>query len=462
MVRILVLLLVLSGAHGLFGGHGLLAQEALSFERDPSPKLFVTDFTWYHANERANGGVDPRSLACTRAQPRRAAGEIATTDYLSSDGYYGGKYRRFKSHGIDGVAFVVTDRVPDSFDGGNTVQAAELAIEAGLDFFAYYDLFVTTAKESRLVLCTPGSKCPLGPGAERIPAYNLNTRPRIYDQLLEDFERIAVHMIQPHMAGEGASAGYLMLEDENGNRVLDEMGLPRPVIALYIARTLADKSANFAKIGQLMDEVTDIFRSLGLGKPAMVLDVIFWVTPTAEILDTPYDPEIVEAFGDHAVAITWYGFFDTFRGGLKNITNDGPRPPMEVWAKYLNQQYQRARDLLVASEQPLMIWPGGQTQIDTRDIQVDGCRRRGINVVYHLRSAEDWRAMLTRMLSNGWRPQVSGQAPLQTLSIITNAGEWFESGGVDFTRPDKAGECGFPFNWCESLLQVIREEDRHP
>lgn len=437
----------------------LAAQEGLAFERDPRPKLFVTDFTWYYPNRQDDGAVDARSLACTPTVPRLAFGEITATDYLSSDGYYGGKYRRFKDYGVDGIAFVVTDRIPDSIEGANLVQAADLAAAAGLEFFAYYDIFSTAVKESAMVLCLRGGKCALRPGDERVPAYNLAARPRLYEQLRDDFEAIARHLVQPHMSAGGG--GYLMLEDASGERVLDEEGLPRPVITLYIARTLSDNRGNLRRIDELMDEVTDVFRSYGIGRPAMVLDVIFWVTPSEEDLESPYDPAIVDAFGDSAVAVTWYGFFDVFRGNRKHISNDGPRPPMEVWAKYLNQQYVRTRDALADNGQPLMLWPAGQTQIDTRDVAVEGCRRRNLNVVYHLRSADDWRAMLSRVVNNAWRPR-GDERPLQTVALVTNAGEWFEMGAIDVTRPDRFGECSFPFHWCESLLEVVREEDRYP
>jgi hypothetical protein len=439
------------------GSGVVLAQDAVTLERDPRPKLFVTDFAWYRPNQRPDGGVEAASLACARAQPRRAFGDVTATDYLSSDGYYGEKYKRFKSHGIDGIAFLVTDRIPDSFDGGNVVQLAQLAAAADLDFFAYYDLFVNTAKTSGLYLCLGGGGCRVPPRGERVPFYNLASRPRLYDQLREDFESIARHLVVPHMDAEGA--GYLMLEDVDGARVLDEAGLPRPVIAITIAREFSDKKASLRRLGELMDELTEVYRGLGLGKPALVLDVIFWVTPRAQAFEHPYDADLLEAFGDHAVAVTWYGFIDPFRGDLRGITNDGPRPPMAVWARHLNQHYRLTRDALAADGFPLMIWPGGQTQIDTRVADVEGCRDRGLGIFYHLRSAEDWRTMLTRVLANAWRPPRADGPPLQTVALVTNAGEWYEIGAIDFTGPDRDGQCSFPYNWCEALLRVIREED---
>ncbi len=433
------------------------AQDEVTFERDPRPKLFVTDFTWYQPNERRNGKAHPSSLACSRAQPRRAFGEITATDYLSSDGYYAEKYRRFKSHGIDGIAFLMTDRVPDSFDGANLIQQADLAVTAGLDFFVYYDLFVNTAKTSNLLLCLPAAPCPVPAGKKRVPEYNINTRPQLYAQLREDFESIAQHLVLPHM--DAAGPGYQMLEDATGERVLDEFGLPRPVIAITIAREFSDRPANLRRIGELMEETTEVFRTLGLGRPALVLDVIFWVTPRAEVFESPYDLDLLEAFADYAVAISLYGFFDPFRGGLKNITNDGRRPPLEVWAKYLHQHYAKTRDMLADDGQELAIWPAGQTQFDLRPVEVEGCLDQGIDFFYHLRSKEDWRAMLTRVLKNGWRPSSADGPALQTLALITNAGEWFETGGIDLTHRDRYGECSYPYNWCGELLQVIREED---
>ena len=432
---------------------------AVELEIDPSPKLFVTDFTWYHPNERDDGHLNERSLACTRAAPRRAFGEIAATDYLSSAGYYGEKYQRFRRRGVDGIAFMMTDRVPDSFDGSNLVQAARLAREAGLQFFAYYDLFVRTAKESRMILCLPGSQCRLPPGATRVPSYNLAARPRLYEQLRDDLVSLAEHVVQPHM--DAAEGGYLMLEDAAGRRVLDEQGLPRPVIAIYIAREFSDKPASLARLGKLMDEVTDVYRGLGLGRPAMVLDVLFWATRSTDDVELTYDPEIVEAFGQSAVALTWYSFFDPYRGALRNVTNDGKRPPIAVWGKLLHQRYRQAREELSANGRELMLWPGVQTQIDTRVAERDGCQQRNVEVVYHLRDREDWRTMLVRGYRNAARPRTSG-TPLQTVVVVANAGEWFEIGALDYTHRDSSGKCSFPYHWCEALLDVVDEEDRHP
>jgi hypothetical protein len=440
------------------------AQTSEALEIDPRPKIFVTDFTWYRPNEKADGSLDEGSLACARAQPRRALGNITATDYLSSEGYYGEKYKRYKRRGVDGIAFLMTDRVPDSFAGSNLVAVSGLAKEAGLQFFAYYDLFVRSAKESKLILCLPGSQCRLPTGTQRIPSFNINASPQLYEQLRNDFRSLAEHVIVPHMdpveGGEADGGGYLMLEDADGQRVVDEEGLPRPVIALYIARELSDKPASQTRLGELMAEVTEIFRGFGLGRPAMVLDVLFWATRTEENLDLTYDAEIVEAFGESAVAITWYSFFDPYRGGLKNITNDGPRPPISVWGKFLHQRYTQAREEMAANGHELMLWPGAQTQMDTRVADVKGCQQRSVEIAYHLRDREDWRTMLDRAYRNTARP-TSG-TPLQTMVIVTNAGEWREVGALDYTHRDSSGECSYPYNWCTDLLDVIAEEDRYP
>ena len=92
--------------------------------------------------------------------------------------------------------------------------------------------------------------------------------------------------------------------------------------------------------------------------------------------------------------------------------------------------------------------------------KIEGCNDRGIEVVYHLRSAANWRTMLTRALINAWRPAGEG-VPLQTVTIISNAGEWFEGGGLDDTAPDASGRCRFPWNSCGALLDVVAEEDRY-
>ena len=436
------------------------ASAQAAFELDPAPKIFLTDFTWYDGNTTSRGRPNPRSLACTRSQPRRAAGEITSADYLSSAGYYAEKYRRFQSRGVDGIAFLVTDRLSGSFDGENAVAAAGWAAEAGLDFFAYYDLFVASGRVSNMVLCFPGSPCRKQPGPRAVFDYNLNTRPQLYTQVRDAFVEIGERLAAPHLNPAPGQGGYAFLETATGERVLDEQGLPRPLLALFIARELSDQPGNLAKIGELLDEVTDAYRTLGLGKPALVLDVIFWATPTYEAdLERAYDPEIVAAFGDHAVAITWYGFFDTYRAGRFNIANDGPRPPMEVWAKKLHQRYQESLAELEGDGFELMLWPGIQTQIDTR--VAPGCSQQGKpEVVYHLRSAEDWRTMLDRGYRNAFRP-ASG-TPLQTTVIVANAGEWFETGGLDYTATDARGRCSFPYHWCTSLLDVLEEEDRYP
>lgn len=435
------------------------AQDAVALEIDPTPKLFVTDFTWYYPNEREDGTVRTQSLACTRAAPRRAFGEIAATDYLSSEGYYGEKYQRFKNRGVDGIAFVMTGRVPDSFDGANLVQAAYLAKAAGLQFFVYYDLFVRTARESRLILCLPGSQCDVPAGGKRVPSYHVAAYPELYEQLRDDFVSLAENVILPHM--DATEGGYLMLEDAAGRRVLDEQGLPRPVLAIYIAREFNDGRASLRRLGELMEEVTETYRGLGLGRPAMVLDVLFWATRSEDDIEVTYDPEIVDAFGESAVALTWYSFFDPYRGGLRNVTNDGKRPPIAVWAKLLHRRYVQAREEMATNGHELMLWPGVQTQIDTRTAERPGCQPRDVQVVYHLRDREDWRTMLERGYRNAARPVSSG-TPLQTAVVVTNAGEWFEIGALDYTARDRSGKCSFPYNWCTALLDVIDEEDRYP
>ncbi len=463
-VRPVPLLLVVLLVLFVCGGTALAQEAEIGYEIDPRPEIYLTDFTWYHPNLRADGRLDPRGLACTQAQPRRAFGEITATDYLSSSGYYGEKYERFKRHGIDGIAYLVTHRIPDSFDGGNLVQVAPLAVAAGLDFFAYYDLFVTSVRESGLRLCFPGSPCPLAPGVRRVPTYNINARPVLYEQLRDDFTRIAEHLILPHMNGADAP-GYRMLKDAEGRLVLDEEGLPRPVIALFIAREMSDVAGNRRRIGELMEELTQIYRGLGIGKPALVLDVIFWATPDSDSETDPYDPEIVEAFGDAAVAVTWYGFFDNYRAMAQfRISNDGERPPMEVWAKALHQRYFETREFLAEHQHPLMLWPGIQTQIDNR--RRPGCAVPNAGeVVFHLRHLDEWRFMLDRARRNTFRPRLGGETPLQTVAIVANAGEWYETGGLDYTHLDpRTGECSLPYHWCTGLLDAVTEafSERQP
>ena len=437
---------------------GAAASQEVVLTRDPAPKTFVTDFTWYRPNVGGNGGYLPSSIACTLSQPRRAFGEITAADYGSSGGYYADKYRRFRRYGIDGVALVITDKVPGSFAGDNAVTAGGLAVEAGLDFFAYYDLAVTSALESKLILCLAGNPCPLRDGQERIRWFNLVRYPELYQQIRDDLQGIGELMVQPHLDAE-AAGGYYMLEDADGNRVLDEEGLPRPVIAIFIAREFADRPANALLLRELLTEVTDHYRSLGIGKPALVLDVLFWATPRAPDLDDTFDPDILEAFSDWAVAVTWYSFFDVYQAEVNyGIFNDGPRPPMVQWARQLRKKYLQARVELMEQGFPLMMWPGAATQIDSRQRDRPGCGRNLHPVVYHLRSEDDWRFMLRKMREQAWRPAPAAGPPLQSVLLVNNGGEWLETGAIDVSTWDSSGRCAFPYNWCRSLLEVIREE----
>jgi len=451
-----LLTLVMSAA---LGAAALQAQDSeLVVQLDRRPKLFVTDFSWYTPNRDSRGRLSQRGLACTRAKPRAAQGELTGTDYLSSGGYYGRKYDRLRAHGVDGVAFVVTDRVPDSFEGSNLEVLAGQAVEARIDFFAYYDLFVTTARESKLVLC-PFPPCSVNSGQRRVINFDLARDGAFAEQLRRDFRDIAETLILPYMDPQRAG-GYAFLEDANGHRVLDEIGLPRPILGIYIAREFADRPRNADALRAWLEELTATYRGFGIGRPAFMLDMIFWGTRTEDNVNASYDPDIVEVFGQNAVALTWYSFFDNFRARGFRISNDGPQPPMQQWAQRIHQRYRQTRRELIANRQPLMIWPGVTSQIDTRRADLPGCATRDIEVIYNLRGVADWRRMLRSGYNNTWRPIIEGDTPLQTLVVVSNAGEWFEAGGIDHTAPDRSGRCSYPYNWCNALLEEMRAADR--
>ncbi len=404
------LVLVILG--GLLLGPGAALAQDIQLQRDRQPKTFVTDFSWYQPNMRDDGRINPSSLACTRAAPRRAQGEITATDYLSSGGYYGRKYQRFANAGVDGIAFVVTGDVPGSFSGDNMIAQAGYAVDAGLEIVAYYDTLVTTANGSGLLLCPPGAFCNAGPNRRRIHSFDLDRYPEMAEQMRRDFRGIAENLILPNMNATGGR--YSMLEDAEGNRVLDEQGLPRPILTLYLVREFNPRVRNQRAIAAWLEEVTGDFRAMGIGRPALVLDMLFWGNRSNDDRELSFDPDIIEGFRDYAVALTWYGFFDDFRAQGFGISNSGGSP-MRGWARELNRHFRKVvRKEIEGGDIPLMIWPGTSTQIDTRPKEAEGCRERGVEVVYHARNQGDWRAMRS---SKAAAVSAASRSPLARMTM---------------------------------------------
>lgn len=197
-------------------------------------------------------------------------------------------YRRYFSHlranGVDVIAGVLTGlpgergrdgrRLPTSYQAENLVRVVPLVGAAGMKFFVYYDLAIRSWWKSGLA------------------RDELDLRSdELRRQILGDFEWIADALVNRH------EDDYLFLQTASGRFVLDEDGLKRPLVAIYLVRSLRD-APGWPAVARVFDrELAGVFHRKGLGRPALVLDVVFWGQRS-------FDAELVRAFGANAVALT--------------------------------------------------------------------------------------------------------------------------------------------------------------
>lgn len=421
----------------------------LLMEPAPRPKAAFLNFFWHRPNE----------FKCTRLQPRD--GPINSND-TGWGGYYHARFQRLERAGVDVLGFVFTgfaapdlgiDRLPLRSEphGRSLGEAMWLAKDVGLPVFVYYDLNVRTVFKSGLCKVPPPANQYQCRDANQRPVshYNLNRR-RLFEQLRNDFVRIKDDYILPHLDT------YYFLEDEKGERILDEMGLPRPVLAIYIARELLPNQG----ITKLVEEVTTAYRADGLGQPAFVLDSIFWKEPTKA--------EVVRRFGTSAVALT--SFFPV----SAPIADELEIEWMVDWVPQFRRLYREAADEIVSERlNGVQVWPGLGSMFDnTRIERRTFCEPPEHPITpsskWHLRSSLEWAEMVNAAYDSAYVPRLEcpgdDAAPRRSAQplIINYENEWRESAITDCVEKTRNGQPGYPFLFGCELLNTFEQLDRYP
>ncbi len=417
------------------------AEELRRMEPLPGAKIAFLNYFWHR----------PAEFGCTMLVPRGGAIDAADT---GRGGYFHRRFRRLRRAGVDVLAFAFTGFAgPDPDvdgeephtvrDGRNLAAAIPRALDVGLPYFIYYDLATRTAVRSKRCL-TPEpaeSYACRNPAHRPVSAYDLED-PVLFEQLLGDLLRIKDDLILPHRRG------YYMLEDVEGRPVLDERGLPRPVLAIYVARDLTPNRG----IKRLVRTVTRHYQRDGLGRPAFVLDSIFWHDPAGA--------RVARRFGKSAAALTSFFPVNPLVAELRGIeTMAGWVPAMrELYAAAAAEVERRPR---LAG---LQIWPGIGAMFDNRRSRGPGCEpfRHPFYATtrWHLRGREDWRAMLRMGYESARGPAArDGAASVRPL-VINYENEWRESAVTDCVKKAAGGRLEYPFNFGCALLRVVAEEDR--
>ena len=339
-----------------------------------NPLVVHTLYTWY----------DEASFKKAAVQPL----EQFTSD---DPDYYRRYFSRLRADGVDVIAGVLTGLpgergkdgkpLPTVYQAENLVRILPVIGAAGMKTFAYYDTAIRSYWKNGL-------------SASQLDMAN----PALRRQLLDDMGWIADEMVKKNMDG------YLFLQDAEGRDVVDEDGLKRPVIAIYIARALKD-APGFPNVAQVLDrELAGLFHRRGLGRPALVLDAIFW-GPRA------FDPGLVKAFGRNAVALT----------AFCPVTSRPDVTKLGDWVPLFERLYHDAAGQLLELvkrgelDREVQIWPGVMPNFETRT------DRSG-----KTRSLAEWEAMLrmgltaTRRLTPDPREE-----PIRAMTVIY-ADEYYE------------------------------------
>ena len=207
------------------------------------------------------------------------------------------------------------------------------------------------------------------------------------------------------------------LQHTDGRTVLDELGLPRPEIYIYIPRVWSDDSG-FATIIRVLEEVNQAYRARGLGKPAYTLDVL-------EPSGATFNPHLVAAFGDMAVRLT--SFF-----AVRGKADDLGALSREHRKMYRRAGRKLARHINRGELHPrLQIAAGTAVNFDKRAWAV--CQGGFGDLAWPAMEAEDWLEALTTMVESTSEPMctgdgtpVPGELPYQNNRYVY-AGEGFES-----------------------------------
>ncbi|MDX1502270.1 MAG: hypothetical protein R3325_07890 [Thermoanaerobaculia bacterium] len=424
------------------------------------PKLAVLTYFWHK----------PKQFQCTRIVPRGGPVDSADTGW---GGYYHRRFRRLKEHGVDVLGFVFTGFAPPDpavdgsrpsteFDGENLAAAVPLARDVGLPFFLYYDLKVRTAAKSlRCRVADPaGTPCR---NPKHKPLRNFELKKRVlFRQLRDDFLRIKDDLILPNLDS------YYMLEDEAGRPILDERGLPRPVIGIYIARNLEPDR----RLEKLVQVVTRAYRRDGLGQPAFLLDAIWWYDQEHDEVHECVDPDeevvsdrLLDRFGGSVAAVTSF-----FPVGAAHAEKCGIET-MRRWAPAMSGLYAEAAAEL--DERPgstVSIWPGIAAMFDNRRRDRRQCELERepttVRAAWLIDGPGDWRRLL-RMAYDAARAPAAcvspdEPGPIRPQALVVNYDNEFRESAVTDCVRTQGGEAVYPYRYGCELLEVVREEDRWP
>ncbi|MDH3254575.1 MAG: hypothetical protein OEM62_06250 [Acidobacteriota bacterium] len=258
------------------------------FTQSPRPLNVASFFTWYHFEDQFD---------CMSARPLE--GWFLSSDRRRTKQHF----HRLRKHGFDALLTAIYAD-PESHDGGSSdmrhmVRALEIARQQKLQFIPLFDLAV--AADLKGGFCNRfAGLCPQG--TRPIDEYNFDRHPELERLTVDMMKVIAERFILPFTHPKNptkSTARYLT--DNRGRLVLDEHGLPRPEIYLYIARVWTDDSRDHKTIKTTLRKVNRAYHRLGLGKPAYTLDVI-------QANNAGFDEGLVAAFGDTVVGIT--SFFE--------------------------------------------------------------------------------------------------------------------------------------------------------
>jgi hypothetical protein len=274
----------------------------------------VTYFSWYNS---------PEEFECMSARPLEGWFDSADTKRIQKH------FTRLKRNGFDAIAPVVFASPSRDVPGAKHMQkmllALDIAERRGLQFIPLFDMAVASSKS--LGFCLPSAQhC--NKRERRISEFNLDRHPDLVAFLVDMLEIIADEFILPYAdLRRPARSTARFLTDENGVPILDEAGLPRPEIYFYLARLLEDDS-RYATLRRLLVEVDRSYAERGLGRPAFTLDVV-------EPGPQPFEVELVDAFGDRAVAVTSFFATRSRARDLGELAREIHRPMFETAAKEL-------------------------------------------------------------------------------------------------------------------------------
>ena len=331
------------------------------------PLIAHTIYTWYTRDSFGRADVQPL--------------EVFSSDDTE---HYRAMFSRLRADGVDVIAGVLTglpgerradgSPLPTAYQAENLLRVIPLAGAAGMKFFIYYDTAIRSYWKTGL----------------RTGELDV-ANPRLRRQLVDDFEWIADEVVKKHQDD------YLFLQTQDGTPVLDEAGLPRPVIAVYVARALRDAPGLAALKRVMNDELAGMYHRKGLGRPALVLDVVFWG-------GTSFDSDLVAAFGANAVALT--SFCPVYPRDDVHRLRD--------WVPLFDKLYEQAGKEMAALARwgvldPAMeLWPGVMPNFQTRSDRSGRATDVG-----------DWEAMLRMGLRRTVRLEAAPQEnPVRAMTIV--------------------------------------------